>query len=97
MCELLEIGLKPTFATSNRFKEAYANTGNWKSTLSKLSLMVEDGAMPNVAGIGIATSGWGKARQPEKAFDLFNSMEVRGVKPVAISFNTTISACEKGR
>ena len=53
--------------------------------------------VPDVVTFNALISACEKAKQPERALEVFDAMQQQGVVPNVITYNALISACEKGK
>lgn len=88
-------GVEPTVITYSALISALEKCGQWKLALDVLEDMKKDFGM-NVIAYSAAIAALSKGQQWELALNLFRELQATGASPSVVTYNTTMTALEKG-
>jgi len=88
-------GVAPTVITYSALISACEKCGQWKLALEVLEWMKKDFGT-NVIAYSAAIAALSKGQQWEMALRLFRELQATGANPSVVTYNTTMTALEKG-
>lgn len=88
-------GVEPTVVTYSALISACEKCGQWKLALDVLEGMKKDFGT-NVIAYSAAIAAVSKGQQWEIALKLFRELQASGASPSVVTYNTTMTALEKG-
>jgi len=88
-------GVEPTVITYSALISALEKCGQWKLAMDVLEEMKRDFGT-NVIAYSAAIAALSKGQQWEMALNLFRELQGTGASPSVVTYNTTMTALEKG-
>jgi pentatricopeptide repeat protein len=88
-------GVEPTVITYSALISALEKCGQWQLALDVLEDMKKDFGM-NVIAYSAAIAALSKGQQWAMALNLFRELQATGASPSVVTYNTTMTALEKG-